>query len=108
MKSQHWNAVTIVAIVLFITGFVGAMFFGEYATSGREFIQIPVQEPEFTICQWLVAISAVLFVLCYFGGKKAEQRKKDEVRRNARETRKAERFSRETSFINPEDFKEEV
>jgi hypothetical protein len=108
MKSQHWNAVTFVAFVLFVVGLVGAMFFGEYATSSREFVQIPVEEPEFTICQWLMIASAALAVISYFGSKKAASREALEARRNARQDRQAKRFSQETSFINPEDFKEEV
>lgn len=107
MKSQYWNAVMIVAVLLFVVGFVGAMYFGEYATSNG-IVQIPAEEFEFTICQWLMVVSVGLLVLCYFGSKRDEKREKVEVRRNAREARKAERFARETNFIDPNDFKEEV
>jgi len=86
MKSQHWHAAQIAAVVLFVVGFVGAMVFGEYSTS-TGIVQIPVQQPEFTYCQWTMAISVALFVLGYFGSKGAEQRKKQENRRKAREER---------------------
>lgn len=107
MKSQHWNAASIAALVLSVAGFVGAMFFGEYATSAG-FVQIPVQQPEFFICQMAMIGFLVLAALCYFGGNGATRREAQEARRKARQERQAERFARETSFINPQDFKEEV